>query len=262
MLTASAASGCAPQAGTAPSSVALPEAAVHASAAPLAPTVRLPKGFSTAPPEALPLGSYYFNPVSGRREVVLGDLAGTAVLIGDSQAEPADSWLRRGLERAGYRVYFAGRGGTGFTVGIEGVHDYVDALRLGDWYLPYGKPSLVVVQGGGNDATRHSADAAIVSGAKDLIGELHRTYPGARVVMVGTLAKSAADGGGRRTEVDALLGRTSAQLGVPFIPCGDWISRYNLGAHLADAVHLKPEGHALLAPVFGDALSAKGLALG
>lgn len=221
-----------------------------------------PRGFSSASPSQLPLGSRYFNPVSGRQELVLGSLAKTAVLVGDSQSQPADSWVRRGLEQAGYRVFVRGWGGTGFSVGTAQVHDYVDALRLGDWLLPHGDPALVVVQGGGNDASRDSPDAAIVAGATSLISELHKSYPTSKFAVVGTLAKSAADGGGRRTQVDALLARTSASLDLPFIGCGDWISRYGLANDLADGVHLTPAGRTRLAPVLAQTLKDRGLALG
>lgn len=267
LLAVLAATGCAaPTVGTAAGDHAPSSAPARQDPTPgivpLALSTGLPKGFSSASPDQLPLGSVYFNPADGRREVVLGSLARTAVLIGDSQSEPTDSWVRRGLEQAGYTVYFAGRGGTGFTVSNPPVHDYVDALRLGDWLLPHGRPGLVVVQGGGNDASRSSTDAAIVNGEASLLKELARSYPSAKTLVIGTLAKSAADGGGRRPEVDALLGRTSAQLGVPFIACGDWISRYGLADLLADGVHLKPAGKARLAPVLAAAVAAKGLSLG
>ena len=42
--------------------------------------------------------------------------------------------------------------------------------------------------------------------AERLIASVRQRYPEARLAMVGTLARGAADGGGRRTEVDALLG--------------------------------------------------------
>ncbi len=268
LLATLAASGCAaPAASTSvadnPPSSALGARVAAAGFVPLTLSTSLPKGFSSAAPDQLPLGSIYFNPADGRREVVLGSLAKTAVLIGDSQSEPADSWVRRGLEQAGYAVYFAGRGGTGYTVSnlAVRVHDYVTALRLGDWLLPYGDPALVVVQGGGNDATQRSTDAAIAHGESSLLAELARTYPSAKKLVVGTLAKSTADGGGRRSEVDALVGRTTAELGVPFIACGDWISRYDLASQLADGVHLKPAGKARLAPVLAEAIKAKGFGI-
>lgn len=254
--------GCAtPAVPAAPSSAARRSAASDA-VVPLVLNPHRPPGFSAAPAAQLPLGSRYFNPASGREEVVLGSLSRTAVIIGDSQAQPTDSWVRLGLEKAGYSVYVAGRGGTGFSVGTPTTHDYVDALRLGEWILPYGSPALVVIQGGGNDASQNSPDAAIANGATSLLAELHKSYPSARTLMIGTLAKSAADGGGRRTAVDALLGRTAGQLGVPFIGCGDWISRYQLANFLADGVHLTSNGREQLAPVLAEAVAARGLALG
>jgi acyl-CoA thioesterase-1 len=235
--------------------------AVPFGTAPLAIVPRTTTPRRLTPARDLPLGSLAVNPATQRIEPVLGDLSRAAVLIGDSQSEPWDSWVRRGLERAGYSVYFAGSGGTGYSVGITKVHDYADALRLGDWRLPAGAPALVVVQGGGNDASRNASDAAIVSGARSLVAELRRTYPGSRIVMVGTLAKSASDGGGRRTQVDALLRRTAGALDLAFVGCGDWISRYGLADELADAVHLKPTGRERLAPVFAGALASQGLAI-
>lgn len=236
-------------------------AAVPFGTAPIAALPRTTPPRRLTPPGSAPLGSFIVHPVTQRVEPVLGDLSRAAVLIGDSQSEPTDSWVRRGLQRAGYSVYFAGSGGTGFSVGITKVHDYADALRLGDWRLPAGSPALVVVQGGGNDATRNASDTAIASGARTLFAELRRTYPGARIVMVGTLSRSAADGGGRRTQVDAVLRRTAAGLDATFISCGDWISRYGLAADLADGVHLLPSGKARLTPVLADALAAEGLSL-
>ncbi|GAB3282670.1 hypothetical protein GCM10027449_24910 [Sinomonas notoginsengisoli] len=249
--------------GRAPSSSpSTPEAVgVPFGTAPLAVQPRTTPPRRLTPQPSAPLGSWIVHPSTQRIESVLGDLSRAAVLIGDSQSEPSDSWVRRGLERAGYSVYFAGSGGTGYSVGIATVHAYAEALRLRDWHLPAGSPRLVVVQGGGNDASRNATDEAIVAGARTLFAELQRTYPEAPIVMVGTLAKSAADGGGRRTQVDALLGRTAKGLGATFISCGDWISRYGLAGDLEDAVHLLPSGRARLAPVLADALAAEGLTL-
>ena len=39
----------------------------------------------------------------------------TALLIGDSQSEPADGWPRLGLASVGYKVHFCGLGGTGYV---------------------------------------------------------------------------------------------------------------------------------------------------
>ncbi len=66
------------------------------------------------------------------------DIRRTAVLIGDSQSEPADGWPRQGLAAIGYNVFFCGRGGTGFVASNGKTGNYIDALQRGDWQLPYG----------------------------------------------------------------------------------------------------------------------------
>ncbi len=135
----------------------------------------------------------------------------TAVLIGDSQSEPVVSaGPGRALASLGYTVYFCGRGGTGFVASNGRTGNYIDALQRGDWLLPYGSPPLVVIEGGGNDASRGATDEQISTNAERLIASVRQRYPEARLAMVGTLARGAADGGGRRTEVDALLGTVAA----------------------------------------------------
>ena len=165
---------------------------------------------ATTAPGSMPAGSVYRNPASGRSEVVVEDIARTAVLIGDSQSEPTSSWPRTALDSLGYKVHFCGRGGTGFVAANGTTGNYIDALERGDWLLPYGSPPLVVIEGGGNDASRGATDQQISANAERLIASVRQRYPEARLAMVGTLARGAADGGGRRTEVDALLGTVAA----------------------------------------------------
>ena len=201
---------------------------------------------ATTAPGSLPAGSIYRNPATGRNEVVVEDIARTAVLIGDSQSEPTSSWPRTALSSLGYKVHFCGRGGTGFVTSNGTTGNYIDALQRGDWLLPYGSPPLVVIQGGGNDASRGATDQQISANAERLIASVRQRYPGARLAMVGTLARGAADGGGRRTEVDALLGTVAARHAIPFVGVGDWLTRHNLTSLMADGVHMGPEGHAAL----------------
>lgn len=170
----------------------------------------------------------------------------TVLLIGDSQSEPVDSWPRLGLKAVGYDVHFCGLGGTGFVVSNGETGNYVDALREGDWKLPAVTPSLIVIQGGGNDAARGATDEQIAANAGLLIAELTKRYPEAELAMIGTLGRGMYDGGGRRSEVDALLGRVAAEQGLPFIAVGDWLTRYHQTGNLADAVHLLPAGHEVL----------------
>jgi acyl-CoA thioesterase-1 len=212
-----------------------------------------------ADPSGLPAGSVYRNPASGRDEVVVPDMRHTALLIGDSQSEPTDGWPRLGLAAIGYKVHFCGLGGTGFVASNGKTGNYIDALQRGDWKLPYGTPALIVIQGGGNDAARGATDAQIVANADRLIGVLKDRYPGARMAMIGTLARGANYGGGRRTQVDALLGTVADRHGMPFVGVGDWLSKYNLAKNLTDAVHMDAAGRRSLGGLLGSRLRQLGL---
>lgn len=207
----------------------------------------------------------YLNPASGRLETLDPDISSTAVLIGDSQGDGAAgvpgtlTWTRTGLAALGYKVDFCGRGGTGFVASNGKVGNYVDALEVGDWKIPYGTPPLVVIEGGGNDAARGATDAQIVANADRLLKALRQSYPTSHFVMIGTLAKGSANGGGRRSQVDALLGNFASSRKIPFVSAGDWLTRYNLTNELADGVHLKLSGHQKLAPILTAELDKLGL---
>ena len=202
--------------------------------------------------------SFAENPFTGRREIVVPDILHTAVLIGDSQSSGPRSWPQIALRSLGYSVRFAGANGTGFVASTRysRVPNYYDSLTSNRWVLPHGDPALVVVGGGGNDATQGVSDGDILRSANALILDLQRTYPSSRLVMVGTLSRSAEDGGGRRTEVDALLGDVAGKRGIPFISAGDWLTVHDLEAFLADEVHLTADGHRRAAVVLEDELRA------
>lgn len=199
------------------------------------------------------------NPANGRLEAVVPDIGRTVLLIGDSQSEPADGWPRLGLAAAGYNVYFCGRGGTGFVAANGATGNYVEALKRGDWLLPSGTPALVVIEGGGNDAAGGATNKQIEENAQQLIAELRSRYPGTRLAMIGTLARGANDGGGRRSEVDALLGAVAAANGLPFVSAGDWLTRFGLVKDLADAVHMNSGGRAALGGILARRLRELGL---
>lgn len=187
------------------------------------------------------------------------DLRLTALLIGDSQSQPHDGWPRLGLAAVGYSVHFCGLGGTGFVAANGKTGNYIDALQRGDWDLPQGTPGLIVIQGGGNDAAQGASDAQIVTNADRLISALRVRYPGTKLAMVGTLARGAGHGGGRRTQVDALLGTVAARHGMPFVSVGDWLTRYDLAKNLADAVHMDAAGRRTLGTLFESRLRQLGL---
>ena len=212
-----------------------------------------------APKVSVAATAHVLNTGNGRLEAVVPDVGRTVLLIGDSQSEPVDGWPRLGLAAAGYNVYFCGRGGTGYVAANGATGDYVDALQRGDWLLPSGTPALIVVEGGGNDAAGGASNAQISRNAERLIAELRSRYPGTRLAMIGTLARGSNDGGGRRSEVDALLGAVAAAHGLPFISTGDWLTRYGLAKDLADAVHMNPEGRTALGGILERRLRELGL---
>jgi acyl-CoA thioesterase-1 len=200
-------------------------------------------------------GSLYLNPATGQNEVIVADHRRTVLLIGDSQSEPSNSWPRSGLAAVGYKVVFCGRGGTGFVASNGRFGNYIDALNRGEWTLPYGSLPLVVIEGGGNDAGQGASDEQIVANAERLIAALKQRYPDAQMAMIGTLAKGAGLGGGRRTEVDALLGTVAAKHSLPFISVGDWLTRYDLARNMADGVHMNAAGHQALGQLLAGRLA-------
>ena len=205
--------------------------------------------------------AHVLNTGNGRLEAVVPDVGKTVLLIGDSQSEPVDGWPRLGLAAAGYNVYFCGRGGTGYVAANGATGNYVDALQRGDWQLPSGTPALIVVEGGGNDAKQGASNEQISANADRLITTVKQRYPGAKLVMVGTLGKGAEHGGARRAEVDALLGTVAADHRIPFVSVGDWLTRYGLEGQLKDGVHMNSEGHRALGALLGERLTKLGLAL-
>jgi acyl-CoA thioesterase-1 len=236
--------------------------AVPAAAAPgepVAAAAAKAKLIAEPDPTAMVPGSVYRNPANGRDEVIVADIRNTALLIGDSQSEPAVSWPRLGLAAMGYKVFFCGKGGTGYVAANGKTGNYIDALQRGDWQLPYGSPPLVVIEGGGNDAARGATDAQIIANAERLISTLKQRYPGTKLAMIGTLARGVNYGGGRRSQVDSLLGTVAAKHAIPFVSVGDWLTKYGLAKDLADGVHMNSQGHKALGVLLGARLQELGL---
>ncbi|MFW0769927.1 GDSL-type esterase/lipase family protein [Arthrobacter koreensis] len=195
-------------------------------------------------------GTLMYSPRLGRIMSYDPAVGSAAVVIGDSQAG-RDTWVGRGLASLGFNPLVLGAGGTGYTRGNGEVHNYPEALEAEEWLLPWGKPALVVLQGGGNDAYG-PRNADIRHNAVQLIRELRRTYPETRIVMVGVIG----DGKGRRAEIDDLLAGVAAEQGLDFLSPKDWWKRYSLGSKLDDGLHLGKAGHDAATPVFARELRA------
>jgi len=195
-------------------------------------------------------GTLMFAPRLGRIMSYDPAVERSAVVIGDSQAGP-DTWVGRGLATLGYKPVILGAGGTGYTKGNGTVDNYPQALEAEEWLLPWGKPGLVIIQGGGNDAYG-AGNVQIRQNALQLIRELKRTYPQTRIVMVGVIG----DGSGRRAEIDDLLAGIAAEQGLEFLSLKDWWKRYALSSKLEDGLHLNKAGHDAAAPQFSRELKA------
>ncbi|MBG6218887.1 acyl-CoA thioesterase-1 [Arthrobacter sp. CAN_A6] len=208
------------------------------------------------------------NPVTGGPGEHLADARRTALLIGDSQSGGAAgvpcerTWTQTALRNAGYDVQFLGAGGTGFVAsnGDAGAKNYPSALQQGQWVMPCTAPALIVVEGGGNDATQGASDEQILGGADRLMTSLTKAYPTSKVLMVGTLARGADDGGARRSAVDGLLGSYAYEHNIAYISVGDWLTTYQVTGLMADGVHLAQAGHDRLAVALADHLHSLRLA--
>ncbi|WP_035750167.1 SGNH/GDSL hydrolase family protein [Arthrobacter sp. 35W] len=256
-------------------------AAIFSTAAGFGPAVADDAGARTAAPQTVSPGALQSGtlqsfpalgprpgplsgPLPGRHGAVDPLMGSTAVLFGDSQAAGAAgvpgpaTWPQQALARQGYRVLFLGAPGIGFVAGTPKAANYIDSFTRGPLVLPAGNPALVVVQGGGNDASRGVLDGQIRANADRLLRRLQAGYPQARLLMVGTLAK----GTGRRTQVDAALGAAAREHGVDFISAGDWLTRYSLAPLMADGVHLTAAGHEALATVLSARMDGLGMRQG
>lgn len=189
------------------------------------------------------------------------DSSNSALLIGDSQSAGAAkvpgnrTWTQSALRATGYDVQFLGAGGTGFVASnSSGALNYPSALSQHQWLLPSTAPALIVLEGGGNDATIGATNAQILQGVNLPLGPLQSQYPSSRLMMIGTLAGNPSPGAARRASVDALLGTYARHHGIAFVSAGNWLAKYDLAGQMADRVHLTQTGHDTLAATLASRL--------
>jgi lysophospholipase L1-like esterase len=192
--------------------------------------------------------------------------APTALVIGDSQANAGNdvptsaSWVSQGLSRAGYTPRIEGYGGTGFLKGRpqDGHPSYLESLKTNMYDMPEKNVGLVVVQGGGNDLKY--PDGRIEAAASDTVEILKSKYPGVPFAVVSPLNQSG-DPASRRIGVSKILATVADQQDAAFIDATGWVAENRLARYLyEDGLHLNPDGHNLMAPVFAKALHDAGLA--
>lgn len=180
-----------------------------------------------------------------------------ALLIGDSQSAGAANvpgnrtWPQSALRTAGYDVQFVGAGGIGFVISNKaGSLNFPSALKENQWDLPVEPPALIVLEGGGNDATKGASDTKILRGVKSTFSSLRERYPTSEILLVGALAGPSSASRARRVAVNELLGKFARQNNVRFVDVGGWLSKYDLSEKMASRAHLTQAGHDVLASVF------------
>lgn len=215
-------------------------------------------------PPSFPAGARLPHPVSGRPQIVDPAIDRVAVLIGDSQAHGAagvpasQTWVELGLAARGFKVDSIAAGGVGFVARTGASANYPDAVESGLTPLPSGNPALIVIQGGGNDASQGVPDDQILANATRLLRDLQTDYPHGKFLMIGTIAPNSVPGT-RRAQVDDLLAGFAKRNGVAFISPKDWVARHGLSNKMADRVHLTASGHQALATTLAESLKALNL---
>lgn len=189
----------------------------------------------------------------GQQEVVQTDItlgADSVLTIGDSQVYDT-SWVGRGLSMSGLEPVFFHMGGIGYANAAGNPYgSYHDGVVEDRWILPQGSPGYIFIGGSGND-TYLSDDARVRREAHEVIRELHRRYPEARIIVGGVLS-SDGPAAARRWAMDDLLGQVAREEGVTFMSMKGWISRYGTESYLVDGLHFSDAGQERMAPAFRD----------
>ncbi|MFF2487755.1 SGNH/GDSL hydrolase family protein [Microbacterium sp. NPDC058062] len=181
-----------------------------------------------------------------------------AFVIGDSQAmgsatiNPNSTWVARGVAGLGYLPYVQGAGGTGFVTARPeaDLEAFPQAYEL--WTKPK-TPSLIVIEGGGNDITAQDDD--ITDAAADLIEVARADYPAVPIVVVAPIG----DGTGRRAEIADVLEQVAEDEDTLFVDPRNWWSEHDLDAYLVDAKHFGAYGHVAAGAYFTAALREAGV---
>lgn len=178
----------------------------------------------------------------------------TAVLICDSQCS-GDSWVQQGARGAGFaQTITRAYGGGGYVAAAGSIGMGVtDGVANRTILLPEGRPGVVIVTLGGNDATRGVAQGEAIAAMDRLIEMLRKAYPNTPIVVDGVMSRSDAAHASRRA-MDAAVVAEAGRLGLPAISVAGWVSQY--AAPQGDNVHLTQAGHDRIAPYYAAALRA------
>ncbi|HWG95006.1 MAG TPA: SGNH/GDSL hydrolase family protein [Mycobacteriales bacterium] len=195
---------------------------------------------ASPPPAPAPVRAYF-----------LGDS-----LMSGTGSEPRRPVLARVAARElGWDVEVDAWGGTGFTTTGRSP-GYLERLRLPGALA--GRYDVVLVEGGTNDARVGSPPDAVRAAVHEVVAEVRRRQPQARVVLVG-----AYDPPGvhdlRRAVADAAVRDAARDLGLPFTSplSGRWHADQDPAVFLSpDGLHPDEDGYAVLGARLAQDLAA------
>ena len=178
---------------------------------------------------------------------------GDSYFIGGGYTGEDNSMARLASNRLGWVSEVNGGGGTGFVAANPeyGLGNYLEQIEAGAFDV--GRRRWVIIQGGNNDRGIPNVDVS--RNARKVVRIAQRTFPKARVVLVGPLDTDGdyADS----TPMVRLMRKVARKRGVPFINDMKWLKgHYDLIG--PDYVHPYPEGHRLLGRKLAKALRNLG----
>jgi len=201
---------------------------------------------STEPSEPVPTTEVQRGPT---RALFFGD----SYFIGGGYTDEHNSMARLASNRLGWSSEINGGGGTGFvqTNYEYDLGNYLDQIDQGAFDV--GPRRWVVIEGGNNDLTQPLDQ--VRANARKVVRIAQRTFPRAKVVMVGPL-DTDSDHSELLPMIKALR-KVAAKRQVPFVNMKNWLAgHYDLIG--PDYVHPYPEGHKILGRKLAKALRRLG----
>lgn len=233
----------------APPSVSRDDAATTVSAPAAGPGEPVEPGEPVAPSEEAEAVISRGSARGPLRALFFGD----SYFIGGGYTGEDNSMARLAAKRLGWVAEINGGGGTGFvqTNYEYDLGNYLDQIAEGAFDV--GPRRWVVIEGGNNDVGEPLAD--IRTNARRVLRIAQRTFPKARIVLVGPL-----DTDSDHTEVVPIikvLRQAATKRSVPFVSMKNWLAgHYDLVG--PDSVHPYPKGHRVLGRKLAKALFRLG----
>ncbi|WP_129661772.1 GDSL-type esterase/lipase family protein [Rothia uropygialis] len=175
---------------------------------------------------------------------------GDALVFGDSQVAPENSWIRQGISRAGFTVEASQTAypSIGFTR-KQPSGSYSGGVLDNYWTLPLGDPEVIYLQGSGNDVYVRDNER-VRRDATRTVHKLKELYPRSTVVLSGIVTEDVPEHRSR-DELSRVYEQVAESEKIRFLPLKGWTTIYQ-GAPLlsADHIHFTDAGHDHMAGPF------------